>query len=95
MSPGLKTVDLTIEHMRNAGERMPVGSMHVSESPLDPVESETFGDPWILANILVVIVIDELMSEGLTENDPDDRDKKDTDAGDEDALIAKPSVGAG
>ena len=84
MSPRLETEKLTIQHVRNRGKRMPVVRMHMSEGPLNPVEGEAVCDPWILVNVLIVVVIDKLVPEGLAEDDPDNSHKKNTDnAGDE------------
>jgi len=49
---------------------VPVSSMRVGESPLDPPERET-GDYYrIIVNIVAVVVIYEPVSERLTEDDP-------------------------
>src|SRR4051794_3598910 len=97
MSPRLQTINLTIEHVGNAGKRMPVCRMHMSESPLNPLDSETVGDPWIFANVLIVIIINELMSERLTENGVDNYGKRNTDDAADDAAddaVIGPRVGA-
>ena len=84
MSPRLETVELTIQHVRNGRERMPVVSMHMSERPLNPVECETVRYRWILVNIVIVVVVHELVPEGLAEDNPDNSDKEKRDkAGDE------------
>src|SRR5205809_397596 len=83
MSPWLETVKLTIKHVRNGGQRMPVVSMHMRESPLNPVNRETVRDSWIFVDVLIVVVVDELVPKGLAEDDPDNSHKENTDyAGD-------------
>src|SRR5436190_9224091 len=79
MSPGLETVKLTIQHVRNRGQRMPIGSMDMREGPLNSIETEAFRDPWILANVLIVVVVDELMPQCLAEDNPDNSHKENTD----------------
>jgi len=79
MSPRLETVKLTIQHVRNGGQRMPIGSMHMSEGPLNPVEGETVRDPWILANVLIVVVVDELVPKRLAKRNPDNARKQNAD----------------
>ena len=50
---------------------MPVVGMHMSEGPLNPVEGEAVRDPWILVDVVIVVVVDELVPEGLAEDGPD------------------------
>src|SRR4051794_34526901 len=89
MSPRLETVKLTIQHMGNGGERMPIVCVHMSEGPPDPVEGKTVRDRWILVNVVIVIVVDELVPKGLAKNDPDKACKENRDsAGDEVLTIS-------
>jgi len=89
MSPRLETVKLTIQHVRNGGKRMPVVSMHMGEGPLNPLEGETVRDPWILVYVLIVIVVNELVPEGLAEDDPDNCHKENTDDASDDPLTIR------
>jgi hypothetical protein len=70
MSQRLEAINLTIQHMRNAGERMPVVRMHMSEGPSNAVESKTVLDPWIVIYILIIVVVNEPMPKGLPEDHP-------------------------
>src|SRR5438477_13090314 len=79
MSLRLETVKLTIQHVRDGGKGMPVISMHMGEGPLNPLEGETVRDPWIFVYVLIVIVVDELVPNGLAEDDPDNCHKEHTD----------------
>ena len=73
MMPGrLQSVQLTIEHVRNGRERVPVAGYRVRKSPGDAFQRKPCGDLCILINVLWIIVGDELMSQGLTENQPRD-----------------------
>ena len=78
MSPRPETVEFAIQHVRNRGQRMPVVGMHMREGPLHPVESKAARDPWIFVHVLVIIVVDELVPEGLAEDDPDNSHKEET-----------------
>src|SRR5438876_8884456 len=86
MSPRLETVELTIQHVRNGGKRMPVISMHMGEGPLNPLEGETVRDPWIFVYVLIVVVVDKLVPNGLAEDDPDNSRKKNADHAGDDPL---------
>ena len=79
MSPRLEAVELAIEHVRDGGERMPVGSMNMSERPLDRAKREPIRDLGILVNVLPVIIADELMVNDLPEGHPDDCRKENAD----------------
>src|SRR4029077_15040440 len=78
MAGRLQSVQLTIEHVRNGGERVPVTGDRVRKSPRDPFQRKACGDLCILINVLWIIVGYELMSQGLTENRPRDRGKNGT-----------------
>ena len=69
VSPWLETIEFAIQHVRHRGQRMPVTGMHMSEGPLDPVKSKTASYPWILIDVLMIIVIDELVAKRLAEDD--------------------------
>ena len=57
---------------------MPIARMHMGEGPPNSSQTKSTHDPWILIDILMVIIVDELMSKRLTENDPDNGDKEKT-----------------
>ena len=58
---------------------MPLSSVRVGESTLDPQERETEDHYGIIVNVVAVVVIYELMPERLTEDDPHDRCKNNGD----------------
>ncbi len=88
VSPRLETIELTVQHVRDGGERMPVVSMHTGEGPLNAAERETIGNPWISVNVNVVVIIYELMIKRLAKGDPDDSRKENTDdAGDHTPIL--------
>src|ERR1700704_3309959 len=74
MMPGrLESVELAIEHVRNDRERVPDTGYRVFKSPEDPSQRKACDDLGILINVLWIVVGDELMPHGLTENQPRDR----------------------
>jgi hypothetical protein len=73
MVPGrLQAVQLTIKHVRNGRERVPVTAYLVCKSPRDPFQRKACCNVCILINVLGIIVGDELMAQSLTENQPGD-----------------------
>ena len=81
MPPGLEPVKLTIQHVRDDGERLPVASAEMSEGPLHIIKSKTAGYSWIGINERTIVVIHELVTKGLAKRDPDDADKQNGDHG--------------
>jgi hypothetical protein len=73
MSARLEAVQLAIQHVRNRGEGVPVSSMRVGESPLDPRERETGDYYGIIVNIVAVVVIYEPVPERPIEGDQNNR----------------------
>src|ERR1700730_11366635 len=90
MPPRLETVELTIQHVRNGGKRMPVVRVHMGAGPLNPFKCEACCDPWIFINVLFVVEVNELMPESLAEDDPDNSRKENRDDTSDNAVA--PSV---
>src|SRR4051812_9063791 len=65
--------------MRNRSQRMPVRGMDVGEGPSNALERQTIVDSRILANVIVVIVVNEPMAKRLAEDQPHDCCKENTD----------------
>src|SRR5207253_7853909 len=78
MSGRLESVELAIEHVRNDRERVPDTGDSVFKSPEDPFQRKACDDLCILINVLWIVEADELMSQGLAENQPRDRGKDST-----------------
>ena len=57
---------------------MPIARMYMGEGPANSSQTKSTRDPWILIDILMIIIVDELMSKRLTEHDPDNRHKEKT-----------------
>ena len=81
MSPGLEPVELTIQHMRDGGEWLPVASAEMSEGPLHIIKSKTAGYSWIGINVGTIVVIHELVMKGSAKRNPDHDRKQNADHG--------------
>src|SRR5213075_3111546 len=60
---------------------MPIAAMHMGEGPLNPVKRKATDNPWIIVNILTVVIINELVLKRLAKNDQNDcrKNKADND----------------
>ena len=61
MSPRFQTEKLTVQHVRQHGQRMPIGADRVRERPFDPLPAQTAQDMRILGYISLVVEVDEVM----------------------------------
>ena len=83
MSPGSEPVELTIQHVRDGGEWLPVAGAEMSEGPRHITKSKTASYSWIGIDVRTIIVVDELVVQRLAKRDPDDARKQNADdAGD-------------
>src|SRR5689334_13930643 len=93
MAPRLKTEKRTIQHVRDGGERVPVGGVHMGERPLSSIKRETVCDHWVFTNVMIVVLIDEVVLKGLAEDDPDKcHEKNRDDCGDN--RVTRPVISA-
>ena len=53
--------------------------MHMREGPLNPVKRKATHNPWIIVNILTVVIINKLVLKRLAKDDQDDCRKKKAD----------------
>src|SRR5438445_7315989 len=60
MTSGVKSEKLAIHHMRNPGERMPVGSVRVRECPNHAFQSHPVLYHFVLRHIFGIVEIDEV-----------------------------------
>ena len=79
MRAGVQAEQLTIEHVRNARERVPVVGMNVCERPPNVLRAETRFDVRIISDVRRVIVIDKGETVRLPKNSERDRDQSKTD----------------
>ena len=67
----MQAVKLTIQHVRNRSEWMPVAGMHMGERPFDPAWRKAICDPGILDDVTLIVVTQKVMPERLAKSDPD------------------------
>ena len=53
--------------------------MHMREGPLNPIKRKAAHNPWIIVNILTVVIINKLVLKRLAKDDQDDCRKKKAD----------------
>ena len=63
--------ELGIEDVREGGKWMPVARVRLGEGQTDPVVSKARGDDGIFVNVILIVVSDELVPEGLAKDQPD------------------------
>ena len=73
MRAGIQTEQLTIKHVRDRGERVPVLRMHVREGPDHAIPVQTRNDVRIIYDVTRIVEVDELMANGLPKNRPRQR----------------------
>jgi hypothetical protein len=78
MSLGIKAIELTVQHMRQLAQRVPVGSVGGSESPDNAVGAQTFLYVDVLSDIDRIIQVDEVVITHLPEDDKGDYGQKQT-----------------
>ena len=76
MRTGIDPEELTIEHVRNRRERMPVLRMNVGKCPSDSVPAQSGANMRVVVNIKRIVVVDELMARGLGKHAPGNRNQK-------------------
>src|SRR2546423_9331354 len=81
MPTGPQAEQLAIGHVGNGRERMPVSSMRVRPCPLHPINRETAVHARILGYVNAVVVIDEVVRDGLAEDGPDQYEQDNANTG--------------
>src|SRR5579864_9283045 len=65
------SIELPVHHVGESGQGQPIlGAGQVCEYPGNPMETEPLGDGRIRVNINIIVVADEFVVQGLTENSP-------------------------
>src|SRR6266542_1919224 len=96
MAPWFQAVELTIQHVRNRSEWMPVAGIHVGECPLNSAWRKTICNPWILDDVILVVVTYKVVSERLAKSDPNNYCKKNgEDTGDHSVVVSGRTAGLG
>ena len=78
MRPCVQSEQLAIQHVRNGRDGVPVAGYYMGKAPSDPTQRQPCGDVFIRIDVLWVVEADELVSQGLAENQPRDRGKDST-----------------
>ncbi len=62
---GVQPEELAVNHMRQPGERMPVGGVKGGEGPGNPFQRQAADDHRVVPDVEIVIEVDELMTDHL------------------------------
>ena len=76
----IQAEQLTIQHVRDRGQRMPVLGVDVGEGPTNSGPTYARTHVGVVVNIQRIVVVDELVVERLPEYRPCDRGQEDGDA---------------
>ena len=79
MAPGGLLIDLPVEHVRQPGERMPVGGVEMAEGPDHVLPAQAAGDVRVAIDILVVVKVHEAVPDGPAEDRQDGHQEEATD----------------
>ena len=79
MAAGLEPEQLGVEHVRNRRERMPVSRMRMGKRDEYAGERKSSVDDRVLININIIVEIDEIVPQCLTENEPSDCNQSEAD----------------
>ena len=66
----VQSVELAIEHMCNRRQWVPVFGMDMRKRPGDVGDADAAGDPRVLIDVARIVVINEIVPECLTKDDP-------------------------
>ena len=72
MSAGFQSKNLTIQHVRHRSERGPVTDVMMREHPGYSVKREATDYFGPIEDVRVIVIVHEVVVEGLTENNPRD-----------------------
>jgi hypothetical protein len=71
VTAGFETEELAIDHVGNDRERVPIIGLGVDERLRQTMQTETGGNQRISVNVGLIVVVDEVVAERLTEDNPD------------------------
>src|SRR5260370_13403606 len=83
MSPSAEAEHCTIEHMRNRSDWMTVTSMSMSKCPNHSIPTQARDYLRSFIGVGRIIIVHEGKVDGLSKDEPNERNKTDADAGDE------------
>src|SRR2546423_1428995 len=79
MSPRLKPVELAIKHVRDGGNRVPVVGVHMGKGPANSAKAEAARDLRLIVDVNIIVVVQELVPDGLAKHNPHKNGKKNAD----------------
>src|ERR1041384_3229197 len=75
MPARLQPEQLTIEHVRERGQRMPVARVRVRKRPDHIAEAQSSAHDRVLVDVNVIVEVNEIMPKRLPEHDPRERNQ--------------------
>jgi hypothetical protein len=60
MCSGIQAEELAIEHVGQPGDRVPIKRMSIDERPNDSPPGQTGADSWIVEDVIVIVVLNEV-----------------------------------
>lgn len=79
MAAGLDSKQLAVEHVRNRRERMPIPRMRMGKRAECAGQRKSSVDDRVLININMIVEINEIVPQSLTENEPSDGNQSEAD----------------
>src|ERR1043166_1899818 len=76
MPARLQPEQLTVEHVRERGQRMPVARVRVRKRPDHIAEAQSSAHDRVLVDVNVIVEVNEIMPKRLPEHDPRDRNQR-------------------
>ena len=80
VTTGVETKQLAVDHVRERRERVPIVPMPSSKCVDDAVNTQSMSDVRIGINIFAVVVVDEVVTDGLRKHQPGNGDQENTNA---------------
>ena len=80
MAAGLQVIELTVQHVREPCQRVPIEGVVGGDCPGGPRGGQARADRQVLIDIIVVVVVDKAVVDRLPENDNDGQYQKAADS---------------
>ena len=72
MPAGVQPEDLTIQHMREPGKRVPITLVDIGEGPDNAGASQAGADPWVFVSVPGIVEVNEAVMAHSAEDNPAD-----------------------
>ena len=80
MTAGADSPHLAVEHVRQSRQRMPISGVPAAKCMGYPMKGQSARDRRICINVLVIIVVDEVVADGLAKHHPGNDNQEKTNA---------------